>query len=62
MDDVVYDFGVAIASHEMRLEQIAHFLSLMTAKSRELVYVKQHEDYVNPWDGLRIRRGDYIVP
>ena len=45
--------------HEMRREQIAHYLGLMAAKTRNVIYIKQRRRYVNPHDGLRIRRSAY---
>jgi len=58
-----FDVFATISSlHEMRPGQIAHFLRLMASRTREAVYLKQHEDYVNPWDNLRIRRTEYGLP
>ena len=55
-----FDGFVTISSlQEMRREQIAHFLDLMAARADEMIYLKQHEDYLNPYDGLRIRWSDY---
>lgn len=55
-------FATTSSLHEMRPDQIAHFLGLMGARTREALYVKQHRDYVNPWDGLRIGRTEYRLP
>jgi putative sugar O-methyltransferase len=58
-----FDVFATISSlHEMRPAQIAHFLGLMASRTREALYLKQHGDYVNPWDDLRIRRADYRLP
>ncbi len=57
------DALVTVSSlHEMRVEQISHFLALMATKARRLIYLKQHERYVNPYDGLTIDRGHYTFP
>jgi putative sugar O-methyltransferase len=58
-----FDAFVTISSlHEMRREQIQHFLGLMTSTTEHVLYVKQHRHYVNPWDGLHITRADYPLP
>jgi len=63
LPDRCVDAFVTISSlHEMRREHIRHFIELMTAKARDVIYLKQHRDYVNPWDGLRIKRSEYTLP
>ncbi len=61
--DRCFDAFVTISSlHEMRREQIDHFLRLMAAKTRHVIYIKQHRYYVNRHDQLCIKRADYTLP
>ena len=63
MPDGMFDAFATISSlHEMRREQIGHFLTLMAAKTRHVMFLKQHSSYVNPHDGLRIDRSEYRLP
>ena len=59
----VFDAFATISSlHEMRREQIDHFIGLMTAKTKYVIYLKQQANYENPHDQLRIQRKDYVFP
>jgi hypothetical protein len=61
--DCFFDAFATISSlHEMRREQVDHFLRLMGTKTRSVIYVKQQRRYVNPHDGLLIERQDYTFP
>jgi hypothetical protein len=55
-------FATISSLHEMRREQIDHFLRLMAAKTRDVIYMKQQAHYVNPYDGLHIKRSEYVLP
>jgi putative sugar O-methyltransferase len=58
-----FDVFATISSfHEMRRNQINHFMSLMARATRSTLYLKQQRDYVNPVDGLLIGKDDYPVP
>jgi putative sugar O-methyltransferase len=61
--DGMFDAFATISSlHEMHRTQIDHFLELMAAKTRHVIFLKQHTSYVNPHDGLRIDRSEYRLP
>jgi len=63
LPDSFIDACATISSlHEMKPEQISHFLDLMAAKTKHLIYLAQHRRYVNPIDGLVVRQSDYPVP
>jgi putative sugar O-methyltransferase len=58
-----FDAFASISSlHEMRREQIAHFLSIMGVTTKSIIYLKQHKEYKNPADHLLISRNDYPTP
>jgi putative sugar O-methyltransferase len=59
-----FDLAVSISSlHEMRLDQIAGYLSLVDRVAASgLVYLKQWTSWENPVDGVRVRLDDYPVP
>ena len=61
--DHYFDAFATISSlHEMRREQIDHFLRLMAIKTWDMLYIKQYRHYANPYDGLHIKRSDYKLP
>ncbi len=61
-DDVI-DFTVSISSlHEMRHEQIAHYLDLVARKTRFGVYFKQWRQWTNPSDNIEVGRADFLLP
>jgi putative sugar O-methyltransferase len=61
--DRYFDAFVTISSlHEMRLDQIRHFLALMARTTRDVLYVKQYRCYENPLDRLRVTPADYALP
>jgi putative sugar O-methyltransferase len=61
--DRYFDLFLSISSlHEMRFEQIDHYLAEMARLSSRFVYLKQYYGYVNPIDGLFIERGAYSLP
>jgi putative sugar O-methyltransferase len=56
------DTFVNISSlHEMRREQVANFLDLMTRTTRDLIYLKEYDRYVNPYDEVVIERSHYAL-
>jgi putative sugar O-methyltransferase len=58
-----FDVFVNISSlHEMRPEQIGHFLGHMARTSRRLIYLKEYKSYRNPYDAITIGRSDYALP
>ncbi|MCW3473925.1 putative sugar O-methyltransferase [Limobrevibacterium gyesilva] len=60
-DDVI-DISVSISSlHEMRRDQIAHFKTLIEAKTRFAVYFKQWNLWKNPVDQIVVRREDFLL-
>ena len=57
------DFTVSISSlHEMRHEQIAHYLDLVARKTRFGVYFKQWRQWTNPSDDIEVGRADFLLP
>jgi putative sugar O-methyltransferase len=58
-----FDVFATISSiHEMRRDQISHYMALMGRTTKSTLYLKQQKDYVNPVDNLVIRKNDYPVP
>ena len=58
-----FDVFATISSiHEMRRDQIDHFMTLMGRTTKSTLYLKQQHDYVNPIDNLTIGKDDYPVP
>ena len=58
-----FDLFANISSiHEMRRDQIKHYMELMGRATKSTLYLKQQKDYVNPVDNLVIGRNDYPVP
>jgi putative sugar O-methyltransferase len=58
-----FDVFATISSiHEMRRDQISHYMALMGRTSKSTLYLKQQKDYVNPVDNLVIGKNDYPVP
>jgi putative sugar O-methyltransferase len=58
-----FDVFASISSvHEMRRDQISHYMTLMGRTTRRALYLKQQKDYVNPVDDLIIGRNDYPLP
>src|SRR5262249_7532764 len=58
-----FDVFATISSvHEMRRDQISHYMTLMGRTKRRALYLKQQKDYVNPVDDLVIGRNDYPLP
>jgi len=54
------DLFVTISSlHEMRLDQIAHYLDLMSAMTRRAIYLKQWRVSTNTIDQVTVRREAY---
>jgi putative sugar O-methyltransferase len=57
------DLFINISSlHEMRPDQIAHYLDVIGRQTRGVFYMKQWRDWTNPADGVRIREADYPIP
>jgi putative sugar O-methyltransferase len=48
--------------HEMRPEQIAHYLRAVDRHCCGFFYTKQWKRSVNPFDGIEVRREDYPIP
>jgi putative sugar O-methyltransferase len=58
-----FDLFASINSiHEMRRDQIKHYMKLMGRATKSALYLKQQKDYVNPVDNLVIGRNDYPLP
>src|SRR5262245_3804551 len=58
-----FDVFATISSvHEMRRDQISHYMTLMGRTTRRALYLKQQKDYVNPVDNLVIGKNDYPLP
>ena len=58
-----FDLFANISSiHEMRRDQIKHYMDLMGRTTKSALYLKQQKDYVNPVDNLVIGRNDYPLP
>jgi putative sugar O-methyltransferase len=58
-----FDVFATISSiHEMRRDQISHYMALMGRTTKSMLYLKQQKDYVNPVDNLVIGKNDYPVP
>jgi putative sugar O-methyltransferase len=58
-----FDVFASISSvHEMRRDQISHYMTLMGRTAKSALYLKQQRDYVNPVDNLIIGKGDYPLP
>ena len=48
--------------HEMRREQVAHYLGVVDRHTRGLFYTKQWKRWHNPDDDVEMRREDYPIP
>jgi putative sugar O-methyltransferase len=58
-----FDIFATISSvHEMRRDQITHYMNLMGRTTKSALYLKQQRDYVNPVDNLIIGKNDYPAP
>ena len=58
-----FNVFITISSlHEMSRKQIAHFINVMSIVTREVIYIKQYWEYINPHDNLRIIDSEYILP
>jgi putative sugar O-methyltransferase len=58
-----FDLFATISSiHEMRRDQIRHYMLQMGRTTRSVLYLKQQKDYVNPVDNLVIGKDDYPLP
>jgi putative sugar O-methyltransferase len=58
-----FDVFATISSlHEMRRDQISHYMSLMGRTTKSVLYLKQQKNYVNSIDNLVIGKDDYPVP
>ncbi len=55
-------FANVSSIHEMRRDQIRHYMKLMGRTTKSTLYLKQQKDYVNPIDDLVIGKNDYPVP
>ncbi len=57
------DLFINISSlHEMRPEQIAHYLKVVDRHTVGVFYMKQWRSWTNPRDGVTIRESDYPIP
>jgi len=57
------DLFINISSlHEMRPEQISHYLVRVNEHTRGVFYMKQWRRWTNPRDGVTIREEDYPIP
>ena len=58
-----FDVFATISSvHEMRRDQISHYMTLMGRTTKSAIYLKQQKNYVNPIDNLMIGKNDYPLP
>jgi putative sugar O-methyltransferase len=58
-----FDVFATISSvHEMRRDQINHYMTLMGRTTKSAIYLKQQKNYVNPVDNLIIGKYDYPIP
>jgi putative sugar O-methyltransferase len=58
-----FDVFATISSiHEMRRDQISHYMALMGRTTKSTVYLKQQKDYVNSVDNLTIGKNHYPIP
>jgi hypothetical protein len=58
-----FDVFATISSvHEMRRDQIKHYMTLMGRTTKSAIYLKQQKNYVNPVDNLIIGKSDYPLP
>jgi putative sugar O-methyltransferase len=55
-------FATISSIHEMRRDQISHYMALMGRTTKSTLYLKQQKDYLNPVDNLVIGKNDYPVP
>jgi putative sugar O-methyltransferase len=55
-------FATISSVHEMRRDQINHYMALMGRTAKSTLYLKQQKDYVNPVDNLVIGKNDYPLP
>jgi putative sugar O-methyltransferase len=55
-------FATISSIHEMRRDQIRHFMTEMGRTTKSALYLKQQRNYVNPADNLTIGRNDYPTP
>jgi hypothetical protein len=46
----------------MRFDQIAHYLKLIARVTKEYVYLKQYQRYLNPYDDIVVEREVYRLP
>jgi len=61
--DRFFDVFVNVSSlHEMRLDQISHFLALMARTTRKLIYLREYEQYLNAYDKILVDRANYVLP
>jgi putative sugar O-methyltransferase len=57
------DLFINVSSlHEMRPDQIAHYLGVVDRHTRGVFYMKQWQTWTNPRDGVTIRQADYPIP
>jgi putative sugar O-methyltransferase len=58
-----FDVFATISSlHEMRRDQISHYMMLMGRTTKFALYLKQQKDYFNPIDNLVVGKDDYPLP
>jgi putative sugar O-methyltransferase len=63
MPSLQADLFINVSSlHEMRPDQIAHYLSVVKQHTRGIFYMKQWQGWTNPRDGVTIREADYPIP
>jgi putative sugar O-methyltransferase len=59
----IVDLFLNISSlHEMKLEQIAHYLGLIDRLTKGFFYSKQWQESINAQDDLKVRIEDYPIP
>jgi putative sugar O-methyltransferase len=55
-------FATVSSIHEMRRDQINHYMTMLGRTTKSALYLKQQNGYVNPADKLVIGKDDYPVP
>jgi putative sugar O-methyltransferase len=55
-------FATVSSLHEMRRDQISHYMALMGRTTKSALYLKQQKGYVNPVDNLLIGKDEYPTP
>jgi len=60
-DDYVDIFATVSSLHEMRMDQIKNYITLMERISQTFLFIKQWNDMRNEENNITVRREDYIL-